>query len=66
MLCVLNICIFYKKGAGEKLCEIFCEDPCRVSVGIKVMDSSLSEPSTLLGDVWQSTAEENDSWTCGR
>lgn len=48
MLCVLNICIFYKKGAEEKLCENFCKDPSRVSVRIKMMDSRLSDPSMLL------------------
>lgn len=48
MLCVLNICIFYKKGVGEKLSENSYKDPSRVSVRIKMMDSRLSDPSMLL------------------
>lgn len=48
MFCVLNICIFYKKGAGEKHCENLYKDPSRVSVRIKMMDSRLSDPSMLL------------------
>jgi len=47
MLCVCNICIFYKKGVGRSIVRVFSTDPCRVSAGIKVMDSELSEPSML-------------------
>lgn len=57
---------FTRRGWGEALREFFLTDPCRVSAGIKVMDSELSEPSMLSWNIWQSAAKANDSWTCGR
>lgn len=57
---------FTRRGWGEALWEFLFTDPCRVSAGIKVMDSELSEPSMLSWNIWQSAAKANDSWTCGR